>query len=120
MNEVLRRSRSTAAERALWRQRFLQSGLWLHEFATLHGLKFSTLQRWVASATGVPPGTQGGDPIHSPPAAPVFAEVTLPASLSAASSSPAWAAELVRPDGSTLRRAREVSAPLLKQLLRAG
>jgi hypothetical protein len=125
MNEVSRRPRSTAAERALWKQRFLQSGLLLREFADQHGLKLSTLQRWVGSSPGVSPATPGGNQINSRPAAPVFAEVTwpLPACLSASSSAPwlapAWAAELVRPDGSTLRLAREVSASLLKRLLRA-
>jgi hypothetical protein len=125
MNEVLRRPRSTAAERALWKQRFLQSGLLLREFAAQHRIKLSTLQRWVTFSPGVSTRSPGGDQINSHPAAPVFAEVQwpLPAGSSpfssAASSSPAWAAELVRPDGSTLRLAPDVSAPLLKLLLRA-
>ena len=125
MNEVSRRARSTAAERALWKQRLLQSGLLLREFAAQQGLKLSTVQRWVASSPGVSPETRRCGKISSRSAVPLFAEVTLPlpASTSLNSSSPslspAWVAELVRPDGSTLRLARDVSAPLLKLLLRA-
>jgi hypothetical protein len=129
MNEVSRRPRSTAAERALWKQRFLNSGLLLREFAAQHGFKLSTLQRWVASAHDISLGTSVGDAINSkpnsPPAAPLFAQVqwSLPASstlcLSASSPSSAWAAELIRPDGSTLRLANDVSSPLLNLLLRS-
>ena len=120
-----RRPRSTAAERALWKQRFVQSGLLPRQFAAQHGLRLSTLQRWVASLHGVSPATPGGHTIsfqpNSPHAAPGFTEITrpVPGGLSASSSSSPWAAELVRPDGSTLRLARDVSGPLLKQLLRS-
>jgi len=104
----------------VWRKRFFQSGLLLREFAAQHGLKLSTLQRWVASPPGISPATPGGDNIRSHSAAPLFAEVTLPVGLSpASSSSRPWAAELFRPDGSMLRLAHDVSPALLKQLLRA-
>jgi hypothetical protein len=138
MNEVSRRPRSTAAERALWKQRFLQSGLLLREFAAQQGMKLSTAQRWAASSPDISTEISGGVPIrsrpNSPPAAPLFAEVhwPLPASASrhfsspasastsssAMSSAPAWADELVRPDGSSLRLARHVSPPMLKQLFK--
>jgi hypothetical protein len=107
----------------MWKRRFLQSGLLLREFAAQHGLKLSTLQRWVASSPGATLGTPGCDKISSSSVAPLFAEVTLPAGSSplssSSSSSPLWVAELVRPDGSMLRLAHDASSALLKQLLRA-
>jgi transposase-like protein len=99
MNEVIRRPRSTAAERAQWVQRYLQSGLAPREFAAQHGLKYSTLQRWVANAPAV---------------APAFTEVKLPPLLAAG-----WTAEVVRPSGTTLRLTNAVSSALLEQVLRA-
>jgi len=103
----------------MWAQRFFQSGLLLREFAAQHALKFSTLQRWVASSPGVTPGCDKNN-IRSSSATPVvFTEVSWPLSAgsSASSSSSAWAAELFRPDGSMLRLAHDVSPALLKQLL---
>lgn len=97
-----RRPRSSASERAQWAQRFLQSGLSQREFALQQGLRLCTLQRWVA---------------QHPAPAPSFAEVKLPALAGPARGD--WAAELVRPDGSTLRLAHAVSAGLVRQLLRA-
>jgi hypothetical protein len=123
MNDFSRRPRSTAAERAVWAQRFFQSGLLLREFAAQHGLKLSTLQRWVASSPGAAPGTPGcqKNKIISSSLAPVFAQVEWPlaAGSSGSASSSAWAAELFRADGSILRLAHDVSPALLKQLLRA-
>lgn len=120
MNEFSRRPRSTAAERALWAQRFFRSGLLLREFAAQHGVKLSTLQRWVASSPGATPGCQKNKIISSS-VAPVFAQVEWPlaAGSSASASSSAWAAELFRPDGSMLRLAHDVSPALLKQILRS-
>jgi transposase-like protein len=100
MNEVIRRPRSTAAERAQWVQRYFQSGLGSREFAAQHGLKYSTLQRWVAQAPAMAPG---------------FAEVKLPPLPSVVG----WTAEVVRPGGATLRLSNAVSPVLLEQLLRA-
>jgi transposase-like protein len=45
-----RLKRTTKAERAEWRLRFLQSGQTQEEFATTHGLAPSTLQRWLRQA----------------------------------------------------------------------
>jgi len=100
MNEVTRRLRSTAAERAQWVERYFQSGLAPREFAAQHGLKFSTLQRWVAQA---------------PVAVPAFAEVKLPP----LPPKVGWTAEVVRPGGVTLRLTNAISSVLLEQLLRA-
>src|SRR5579872_4238506 len=99
MNEVIRRARSTAAERAQWVERYWQSGLAQREFAAQHGLKIATLQRWVTQAPAV---------------APAFTEVKLPPLLAAG-----WTAEVVRPSGATLRLTNAVSSTLLEQLLRA-
>jgi hypothetical protein len=100
MNEVIRRPRSSAAERAQWVQRYLESGLAPREFAAQQGLKDATLQRWVAQGSG---------------ATPAFTEVKLPPLLPAVG----WTAEAVRPGGTTLRLTNAVSSVLLEQLLRA-
>jgi transcriptional regulator with XRE-family HTH domain len=103
-----RRSRSTAAQRIEWAQRFFQSGLSQREFALRQGLRLSTLQRWLQrSARTSPP---------APATAPSFAELKLPP---LAASAPRWGAELHRPDGTSLRLAHDVSAALVRQLLRA-
>ena len=123
MNDVTRRRRrSTAAERAAWAERYYESGLTQGEFATLHGLGFSTLQRWLAKN---PPGSSPSAPKVGIPSAspstparvPVFAEVKLP--LPPLSPVAGWTAEVVRPGGPTLRLTNAVSATLLAQLLRA-
>jgi transposase-like protein len=100
MNDVTRRPRSTATERAQWVQRYLESGVAPREFAAQHGLKYSTLQRWVTQA---------------PAATPTFTEVKLPPLLPTVG----WTAEVVRPGGATLRLTNAVSATLIEQLLRA-
>lgn len=97
-----RRPRSSAAERAQWAQRYFQSGLTQREFALQHGLRLSTLQRWVVQQAGCT-------------STPAFAELKLPALPGAGS----WAAEVVRADGATLRLAHDVTPALLRQLLRA-
>jgi hypothetical protein len=103
-----RRPRSTASQRARWAQRFFQSGLSAREFALQHRLGLSTLQRWVALSRA-----QAGAPALVADA--TFAEVKLPPVARA----PGWAAEVLRPDGSTLRLAHDVAPALLRQLLRA-
>ena len=89
-------------------QRYLQSGLSQREFALPHGLALWTLRRW-----GARHSAQSSAVIEV--AAPTFAEVKLPAV------APAWrwGAELLRPDGATLRLAHDVSRTLVRQLLRA-
>src|SRR5215208_5275076 len=90
-----RRRRSNAAERDHWVQRFAQSGLCRREFAGQHGLRLSTLQRWLGKAKAK---------------APVFAEVKLPGLTTR------WAAEVVEPGGRVLRLAHDVPTALLKEL----
>jgi transposase-like protein len=94
-----RRARSSASERAQWAQRFFQSGLSQRDFALQHGLKLSTLQRWVAQQH------------PAAPSAPAFVEVKLPPAASH------WAAELVRADGSVLRLAAHVPTAWFESLL---
>lgn len=93
-----RRPRSHATERARWAQRFSQSGLSQREFASRHGLRLSTLQRWLKLNREV----------VAPPA---FAELKLPGLL------PRWAAEVVRADGSVVRLAHDAPTVLLNHLL---
>jgi len=117
-----RRRRSTSAERAAWAERYYESGLTQGEFATLHGLGFSTLQRWLAEnpAGGSPTAPKAAIPSTCPPTparVPVFTEVKLP--LPPVSPVTGWTAEVVRPGGPTLRLTNAVSAALLVQLLRA-
>jgi transposase-like protein len=97
-----RRLRSNAAERAHWTRQYRQSGLTQREFARQHGLRLSTLQRWVAQQAHL---------TTTPP----FTELKMPAVSRAAP----WAAEVVREDGATLRLAHDVTPALLRQLLRA-
>mgnify|MGYP001329986659 FL=1 len=97
----MRRRRSTAAERAQWVRRLNQSGLSARQFAQLHRLKLSTLQRWVREHPAAAP-------------APAFAEVLLPDRAGGG-----WAAELLRPDGARLRLAAHAPAPWFDALLRS-
>ena len=104
----LRLSRTTAAERARWGHRFSHSGLSPADFADQQGLRLSSLQRWLrqAAAPAMPPTSV---------VVPSFAELKLPALAPA----PRWVAELLQPDGRTLRLAHDVPAGLVRQLLRA-
>ena len=70
---------------ARWSWRFSQSGLTQREFARCHGLRLSTLQRWVRRNPVIPP-------------VPAFTEFKFPAL------SPRWAAGLVRADGTILQQ----------------
>jgi hypothetical protein len=90
-----------------------RSGLSLAAFARQHGLVYSVLSRWVHRrdrALGTPAGMgrRRGRPAK-------LREVPLGSLLGAGP----WAAELVRPDGWTLRLARDVPAAWVGQLLRA-
>ena len=93
------RQRYTAEQRSQWVERYLHSGLTQREFAANHKLSVSNLQRWAAQAPG---------------RGPCFAEVTLPAG----PSSEGWTAEIVRPNGATLRCTNAIAPELLQQLLR--
>ena len=101
----VRRARSTDGERAQWRERFAQAGLSRREFAGQNNLRLQTLHRWLSEKPG-PVSRQRKTS---------FTELQLPRAAAAAR----WAAEVVRPDGWTLRLAAEVPATLLQTLLRA-
>lgn len=90
--EIVRRARSTVAERAAWAQRYQRSGLTVRAFAAQHRRGLSTLQRWLAQARSAPRAT-----------ALQWQELKLPM----VSGASGWAAELVRPDGLTLRLAHD-------------
>jgi hypothetical protein len=107
--EVVRRVRSTPAERAQWRERFAQSGLARREFAAQHNLRLQTLHTWLSEKSGSPKHKPNG---VSTPA--LFVQLTLPALAPA----PRWA-EVVRADGWTIRLAHDVAPALLQQLLPA-
>jgi hypothetical protein len=84
-----RRLRTTSSERAVWIERYERSGLTQRAFADRHRLGLSTLQKWLAQARSSP---------TSAPTMP-WQELKLPTVAGASR----WAAELVRPDGLTLR-----------------
>lgn len=99
------RGRSTPGERAQWRERFAQAGLSRREFAAQNNLRLQTLHGWLSEKTGAAPRRRKTS----------FTELQLPA----VAAMPRWAAEVVRPDGWTLRLAAEVPPTLLQTLLRA-
>jgi len=89
---VRRSPRTGPAQRETWRQQFRQSGLSRQAFARKHGLKLSTLHRWLAQAKSS----------LAPAAHPVvFQEVRPPTGLPIAGSS--WALEILTPSGLLLR-----------------
>lgn len=95
------RPRTTAAERAAWVQRFAGSGLTQRAFAQQHQLGLSTLQKWLTQARCCP----GAAPL-------LWQELPVPMAGGACR----WAAELVRPDGLTLRLAPDSPAELVNRL----
>ena len=86
---------------------FNESGLTHREFARRHHVSLSSLQRWLSEARN--------RPRHGP--AVVFREMTVPPPL-APLSSPAWAVEIVGPDGTTIRCREAWSREDLVLLLR--
>ncbi len=73
------------------------------EFAEQHGISLATLARWLRQ--------ERDGPVSPRRKRPVFAEVPLAGGLR-------WAAEVVRPDGWTVRLAGAAPAALVEQLLR--
>ena len=104
---VKRRYFLTAAQRAEWVRRFVESGQSVSQFCDEHGLVPVTLHRWLAKS-GQAKGVVAAEPT------PAFTEIKLPASHVGAQ----WAAELSRPNGVLLRVGRDLPAELLEQLLR--
>lgn len=85
--------RTTQAQRQGWLQKFFSSGLSRQAFAREHGLKLSTLCRWLAQ-------DQESDSAARLPKPVVFKEVSLPAVVNA--SGQCWAMEIVTPSGLVL------------------
>ena len=79
-----RLKRTTKAERAEWRSRYLKSGQTPMGFAAAHGLKLFTLQRWLRQAP-------------SPSDVPRFREVHL------RPTADGWEAEVQLPSGVCIR-----------------
>ena len=102
-----RRPRTTPGERADWVRRYQRCGLSQREFAERHDLGLYSLRKWIVQ-NGVEAGAAAA-------ARPVWQELKLPASLGTMR----WAAEVVRPDGLTVRLAHDAPAALLAELLRA-
>jgi len=84
-----------------------RSGLTRGEFAKRHGISLSSLQRWLSEARSA---------LGDVPAV-VFREVAVCPPLTA-SVLPAWAVEIVGPDGVTVRCRERLPIEELTQLLR--
>lgn len=100
-----RRPRSTPEQRAQWIRRYERSGLSQRQFAERHRLGLFTLRRWIAQSRN---GWGDRGEVQ-----PVWRELKvdgLPVTTP-------WAAEVVRPDGWTVRVAHNAPASLLEELL---
>jgi transposase-like protein len=94
LQRCMRRSpRTNRAQQAQWVQRYLSSGLSRKAFAQEHGVKVSTLDRWLARV---------GDCVSPSPKPVVFKEV-VPLATAAPSDSPTWSLEILTPSGLVLR-----------------
>lgn len=103
-----RRPRSTPEQRAQWVGRYERSGLSQREFAQRHGLGIFTLRNWIAQrAKGAASRAD---------ARPLWRELKLEGLAGA----PGWAAEVVKPEGWTVRVAHDAPKALVAELLRAG
>jgi len=91
LERIARRYRKLEERRRI-ADRCETSGLSRSEFARRHGISLSSLQRWLAEAHNAP---------KEVPAL-VFREVAVSPPLTV-SASPAWAVEIVSPDGVTVR-----------------
>jgi len=94
----------TPEERAQWVSRFRSSGLTQVQFAQQHGLKPTTLQRWL----------YGRGPKQKRPKA-TFREIVV----SPLGPTGAWAAEITWPHGVTVRLGAEAEASWIEALLHA-
>jgi len=101
------RCRFSPSERVGLLAAYHRSQLTQREFVAQHGLSLATLTKWLRSERA---GATGPGPESVP-----FAEVPLTQVLGAAR----WAAEIVRPDGRTVRLAHDAPSALVEQLLRS-
>lgn len=104
MRSKPRRPVFTPEERAQWVSRFRSSGLTQVQFTQQHGLKLTTLQRWL----------YGRSLKHKRPKA-TFREIVV----SPLGPSGAWAAEITWPHGGTVRLSAEAEVSWIEELLRA-
>jgi len=102
-----RRPRTTPAERAEWVRRYQRSGLSQREFAERHDLGLYSLRKWIVQ--------NGVEAVSASYVRPVWQELKLDRLPGATR----WAAEVVRPDGLTVRLAHDTPTALLAELLRA-
>lgn len=100
-----KRRRFTFEQQQQWVKLYSRSGLTQRDFATKHGLGFSTLQRWLVRYPTRLPALA--------PRAPIFAELKLPP----VSGACRWAAEVVKPNGLTVRLAPDAPISLIQQLV---
>ena len=101
------RCRFSPSERVRLLAAYHRSQLTQREFVARHGLSLATLNRWLRSERegATVPGQESV----------AFAEVPLTQVLGTAR----WAAEIVRPDGRTVRLAHDAPSALVEQLLRS-
>jgi transposase-like protein len=100
------RGRYSPAKRVRLLAKYHRSPWTQREFAGQHDLSLATLTRWLRLEREAGPAT----PCHPP-----FAEVPLAQVMGGTR----WAAEMVRPDGWTVRVAQDAPPVLVEQLLRA-
>jgi len=96
-----KRRRWTAAQRQRLLARYHRSQLSQAEFATRHGIGYSTLARWLSEARAD----------DRPPMQ--FAEVQMPPAVRL------WAVEIASPSGWTVRLQNSAAVPALAQVLSA-
>jgi hypothetical protein len=87
-----RAPRTTRVQQLQWIERFRNSGLTRHAFAQEHGLKISTLDRWLARAG------HSASPVSQPV---LFKELPRPVVLNGSGQS--WSMEILTPSGLIVR-----------------
>jgi transposase-like protein len=101
-----RRPSTTPQERARWVRRYERSGLSQREFAGREGLGLFALRQWIAQGRKANRAKAQLKPL--------WRELKL----DGLAGVPHWAAEVVRPDGWTVRVAANAPASLLAEVLR--
>jgi transposase-like protein len=106
-SRLVSRRRFAPAERAGLLAGYHRSGLSQRDFVAQHGLSLATLTKWLR---------QERDGVNAASRSPLpFAEVPLAQVVGTAR----WAAEVVRPEGGTVRVAHDAPLALVAQLLGA-
>lgn len=102
------RGYSTVAERRQIAELFAKSGMTQKDFAAEHGLKVSTLTRWLRETA-----RSSGEDRPEADAAMQFHSLAFPAAA-------AWTAEVQLPNGATVRLDANTPAELAAAILRAS